>query len=44
MDGSVLLVVFRGTIVDEARIGRNDSRSVEGENIMMGMCASLTGT
>ena len=44
MDGSVLLVVFRGTIVDEARVGRSDSRSVEGENIIIGMCAHLTGT
>ena len=44
MDGSMLLVVFRGTIVDEARVGRSDSRSVEGENIMIGMCARLTGT
>jgi hypothetical protein len=44
MDGSMLLVVFRGTIVDEARVGRSDSRSVEGENIMIGMCARLTRT
>jgi len=44
MDGSVLLVMFRGTIVDEARIGRSDSRNVEGENIMMEMYARLTGT
>jgi hypothetical protein len=44
MDGSVLLVVFRDTIVHEARIGRSDSKSVEGKNIMMGMYARLTGT
>jgi len=44
MDGSVLLVVFRGTIVGEAKIGRSGSRSVEGENIMMGICSRLTGT